>query len=430
MSEEAQVAIVGAGFAGLAAARRLAEHGVAVRILEARDRVGGRAHTLHPEGELPAELGPEYVHGEPEVTLRLLREARGQRERVATAHHLREGDRLVEFPDMWRRFARLVRHAPPPSRDESARDYLARQRMSRRDAHVFGALIEGFFAASLGDISIASIAADSGDEDEAETQTRVRDGYGSLASWLLARIRRLGGSVELGRVVRSIDWTRARVQVAYDGDGGAASLVARHAIITLPLGVLLAGDVTFYPQLGDHARALRYLAMGPAIKVVACLHRPIWREHAPADLAFVHGDGTAFPTFWVRSRGTAHQLTAWAGGPHARAFATLSGDAVVARALADFARTLAIPLGNLETAVAHHHFHDYNRDPFARGAYSYTRVGGGHAPAMLARPLGDRLFFAGEATDADYEGSVAGALASGERAADQVLERLRARRAA
>src|SRR5690606_16145886 len=110
MSEDTQVAIVGAGFAGLAAARRLAEHGVAVWVLEARDRVGGRAHTLHPEGELPAELGPEYIHGEPDVTSRLLRDARGERERVATSHHLREGDRLVEIPDMWRRFARLVRH--------------------------------------------------------------------------------------------------------------------------------------------------------------------------------------------------------------------------------------------------------------------------------------------------------------------------------
>jgi monoamine oxidase len=89
-----------------------------------------------------------------------------------------------------------------------------------------------------------------------------------------------------------------------------------------------------------------------------------------------------------------------------------------------------MPRGPLEAAVEHVHFHDYAADPFARGAYSYTRVGGSASAEVLARPLGDTLYFAGEATDAEYEGSVAGALTSGERAAHQILTRIGAHRRA
>ena len=76
--------------------------------------------------------------------------------------------------------------------------------------------------------------------------------------------------------------------------------------------------------------------------------------------------------------------------------------------------------------LQHYHFHDYQSDPWARGAYSYVRVGERHAPHELARPLADTLFFAGEATNANYEGTVTGALGSGNRAANQITRSLRA----
>jgi len=110
--------------------------------------------------------------------------------------------------------------------------------------------------------------------------------------------------------------------------------------------------------------------------------------------------------------------------PRACSRSTLAGhtaDQLVERAIDDFAATVDVPRARLASAVRHHHFHDYRADPCARGAYSYTRVSGTGAAEGLARPLGGRLFFAGEATNADYEGSVAGALASGARAAREVL---------
>ncbi len=427
MPDEPDVVVIGAGFAGLAAARELAERGLRVVVLEATERVGGRAHTLHPYSGVPAELGPEYIHGEPEVTLRLLRAAGLQREQFSDVHHVSRDGALVSQPDMWSRFGRLLRNAPAASRDISALEYLQRENMRRDDAMLFVTLVEDFYAAPLAEVSIAAIAADAGATRGEAAQTRPRAGYGPLAEWMRTRFEGAGGVIQYRSIVRAIDWHELTARVVYRHNGHDTSVRARRVIVTLPLGVLFAaGDdtrVQFYPALGDHLRAANQLAMGQVVKVVTCMRQPVWRHHTHA-LAFLHYPDTPFPTYWVREHGGGHQLTAWAGGPHAQALAGLDGQRLMMRVLDGFSRAIGMPRAELEDAVEHYHFHDFAADPFARGAYSYTRVGGTGAAEQLARPLGDTIYFAGEATDADYEGSVAAALMSGERAAHQVLQRV------
>jgi monoamine oxidase len=436
MSSAPDVAIIGAGMAGLAAARMLAEQGLEVVLIEGRDRVGGRVETIHSEAALPAELGPEYVHGEPVATIDLLREAGMGREAVHDIHHTVRDGLLAEEPRVWARFAEVLSKAPPPSRDMSARDFLARQRLSDHDRRLFEHLIEGYYGAPLGDISVASIVEDSsgasGDRESA--MTRVLGGYGPLALWMLDRMRAAGGHVLYGHVVRKIDWSTHRVRIDCQVGDVITCIVATRVIVTLPLGVLAqTGDdaIEFRPSLGAHGRAMSQLGMGQVVKPVICLNEEVWRDYVETPLHFVHAvPGAAFPTFWIRSQGDSHQLTAWSGGPGVHAFDDMTTEEIVVQALGDFGATLRIPEQRLEAAVDHYHFRNYAKDPFARGAYSYTRVGGSEAAAQLATPLGDVLYFAGEATDAEYEGSVAGALRSGYRAADQIVARLRGRRAA
>lgn len=418
-----QVAIVGAGFAGLNAARILAERGISVVVIEAREHFGGRARTVHDDGAaLPIELGPEYVHGCPDVTRTLAGKAGLEIESIHEIHRRREQGRVVEAGDVWERFATALEGAPDPLHDVSARAYLEQAHLSERDARIFATLVEGFYAAPLEDISIAGIAEDAGGAGDGDpAQTRLRAGYGALASWLASRLARENVTMHHGCVANAIAWGTGRVELACTRDGSELAITADRAIVTVPLGVLQAGTIRFSPSLGDHERALSRLAMGQVVKVVICLREPVWLDLGPNDLAFAHGDGTAFPTFWLRSRGKSTQLTAWAGGPHARALAGLSGDQLVERATDEFAVTVEEPRRLIASKVLHHHFHDYAADPFAYGAYSYTRVGGLGAAEQLAQPLRDTLFLAGEATDRDYEGSVAGALASGKRAAQQVL---------
>ena len=418
---ESQVAIIGAGFAGLAAARRLSEFGIGVELFEATGRVGGRAHTLHDATSgVPVELGPEFMHGRPEVTLAILRAAGFEVEDIAERHHLVQNGSLDPAPDMWERFAALLEHTKHMRNDRSARAYMERSKMAPDDAALFAMLVQGFYAAPLDDISVFGIASDAS-AGEGNAQTRPRGGYGALIDFLAKELRRSCVPINHSCEVHEIDWGGDRVEIDYRRGGQKGSAASERVIVTAPLGVLKSGTLRFRPALGSEVElALGQLGMGQVVKLVLCMKEPVWKS-AARGLEFVHhvdACDACFPTFWVHGD---HQLTAWAGGPHARALAGKSKEELVGHAVDDVARALGMPREPIADAIVHAHFHDYAADPYARGAYSYTRVGGSDAAAVLSRPLGNRVFLAGEATDRDYEGSVAGAIASGIRAAEQVL---------
>jgi monoamine oxidase len=421
--ESVDVAIVGAGVAGLAAARSLAQCGMRVAILEASHRVGGRVRTLEGHTPLPVELGPEFMHGTPhEQMLAIVREAELSLDPIVGARFLRRNGGLVDGGDLWSRVGELVQGAADADPGESARDYITRARMSAEDARLFAHFIESFYGAPLGDISIASVAEDAsgaGGDDSAH-QYRIRGGYGRLVAFL-AR----GLDTRLGHAVHAIDWGRGPVRIRYRSGAGDGELTADRVIVAVPIGVLQARAIRFSPPLGEHARAIAQLAMGQVQKIVVCLREPVWRPASPGELAFVHAPGGSFPTFWLRTLAPTQQLTAWAGGPHALVLAGASLDDLAERALASFAAAVGVPRWRLAAALLDYHAHDFHADPLARGAYSFTPVGGAGAAEMLARPIGDVMFFAGEATDVEYEGTVPGALASGLRAAGDVLDRAR-----
>ena len=413
MTNAVDVAIVGAGMAGLAAAKKLLDHGVAVTILEASDRIGGRARTLH-DG---IELGPEFVHGCPPSTLEIVRAADLELDDSSDEHYVRRGGKLENEGDLWAKLGKLL--AGVGEADESAQDYLARTPMSRDDASFFAMMVEGFYAAPLADISIRSVAADGSGAGGDEIQARIRGGYAKMIAWLEQRIA--GADLHLGAQVHEIAYDDAGVRLRYRDLDGAHMLPARRAIVTVPLSVLQRGSIALAPPLpASHRAALDQLAMGQVVKVLLCLRTPIWRDHAPRDLEFLHAANGRFPAFWVRTTGAAHVAVAWAGGPHAVQLASFTGDELANVAITELAAALGMPRVELAEQVLHHHFYDYARDPHALGAYSYTRVGGTEAWRTLAQPLG-ALAFAGEALDSQYEGTVAGALESGTRAAQRIL---------
>jgi len=167
--------------------------------------------------------------------------------------------------------------------------------------------------------------------------------------------------------------------------------------------------------------------------VVLRFRRPFWEEAlrfgagedgpGTREVKFLMGDG-AFPTWWTPSPVQAPLLTAWAGGD--AALRVLAGGDPVGTALASLAGMLGVERARVEAELEEGFFHDWQADPFARGAYSYGPAGALEARAELARPVGDTLFFAGEATAAGgWNGTVDGAIGSGRRAAREILERNR-----
>jgi len=230
-------------------------------------------------------------------------------------------------------------------------------------------------------------------------------------------------------VVRAVHWRRGAVELAGTSGGRAFRVRARAAVITAPVGVLKhPGALRFDPVPDGLKRALAGLGMGAATRLVFAFDRPAWNETralAGREAGFLHvGNGGPFPVWWTALPERAPMLVAWTGGPAADAIAAQPIALQRKVALRGLARALGTTAAKLEGAVTGAWTHDWQRDPYARGAYSYTRVGGANAARTLARGIEGTLFIAGEATVSEGSGTVEGALASGQRAARQVLRSL------
>jgi len=407
-----EVIVIGAGAAGLAAADELSQAGRQVLVLEARSRIGGRCWTRHFPGlSAPVELGAEFIHGRPPVTLALLQRAgraaldSARTQRFVTEGRLRAIDAFAEARKAMRNTAALK------AKDSSFATFLARKRgLSRRTRSFARMMVEGFDAADPSRASARAIVDEWCASPQLGAQFRPLGGYSALLG-SLAR-----GDVRLQSVVREIRWERGSVEVRGECLGTQFRYRAPKAIVTLPLGVLQSGAVRFIPALKEKRPALKKLASGPVVKIALRFRAAFWEEQHP-EVAFFHSPAAAFPTFWTPLPMRAPFLIGWAGGPKAVRLAGLKRDEVVRRAL----HSLKSIFGRQEELVAIY-VHDWQADPYARGAYSYVTVGGEGAREALQAPLGETLYFAGEATDTQGEaGTVAGALQSGLLAARQLI---------
>lgn len=453
------VVVIGAGAAGLAAARMLSEHELSVAVLEARDRIGGRAHTLHlRESGLPVELGAEFVHGRPHETLTIARAAGLTLVELDGTSWVSQGGRLVA--EDWNDDEEDERTGQDGGEDGSMgailragaewqgedlsfqsllNDRFAGERwaLARRQASGY---VEGFDAAfparaSVRWLALTEAAAAS---IEGERQFRPLEGYDRLFAWLRDGLSSEQAELRLRTVAREVRWERGRVEVAALSPLGTEleTVEARAAIVTLPLGVLAAppdasGAVRFVPEPPGKREALALLEMGHVVKVVFRFREMFW-DTAPGSishpglpalpgLSFLFSDDAVMPTWWTSYPLLAPVLTGWVGGPRAAALAQHADDAIVAQALDALARVLSVEHSALDALLDGCHVHNWSADPFSRGGYSYVRVGGLEAPRQLGAPVADTLFFAGEATDdTGNTGTVHAALASGLRAASEV----------
>jgi monoamine oxidase len=242
----------------------------------------------------------------------------------------------------------------------------------------------------------------------------------------------LDGVLRLGHVVRRVEGRRGGVRVHAAPPSGLPlrRIDARAAIVTRPLGVLQStppatGAVAFDPEPPGLRAALQGMAAGHVSRVTLQFDEPFWeRAHGDAMplLSFVHGRGDEFPVWWTTFPAHAPLLTGWTGGPAAARINSRGRDGVVDSAIASIARLLDVRPARVRARLMDAWHHDWDADPFARGAYSYPVVGGEDASSRLARPVARTLLFAGEAANTEgATGTVHGAIASGERAARRLL---------
>jgi monoamine oxidase len=194
----------------------------------------------------------------------------------------------------------------------------------------------------------------------------------------------------------------------------------------LPLGVLKTRElVQFHPRLEDKQNALRGLEMGHVVKIVFAFQERFWTAASADELQFLVTQDEPFRGFWTSYPVYAPTLVAWSGGPDADLLANLTSEQRADRALDSLARALHVSRARVDAQVVTWATHDWGADAFARGAYSYVLVGGMESQAVLAQPVEDTLFFAGEATElAGHQATVHGALFAGQRAAGEVIRSL------
>jgi monoamine oxidase len=437
--KEPETIVIGAGAAGLAAARTLSDAGRAVTVLEARPRIGGRILTVHDRGwPLPVELGAEFMHGEAEATREIADRAGLAVVELPDAHVWAERGRIRPMGEVWTRLGKALRKIDTRTADVSLARFLARHRVPGPQRALARVFIEGYYAAHVDRVSAHSLASGADEIDEPQRQYRLADGYFGIVAWLRAALDPERAQVRMGSVVEEVRWRRGHVVVIYRSAGGARpkAIEARSAVITLPLGVLKAqegeaGAVRFDPMPRALRDAVDRLEVSQVCKVVLRFREPVWektgffrrRASRGVGVTFLHDRTGDFPTWWAARPWQAPIMTAWAGGPRADALADLDEAALLDRALAGLGRMLDVPRARLGEQLESWRTHDWRRDPYSRGAYSYVGVFGLPAQRALARPVEGTLFFAGETTEPDEMGTVAGALASGRRAARRILQR-------
>ena len=432
---DCDVIVIGAGAAGLMAAGELLEAGLRVTLLESRDRVGGRIWTRRePSVAVPIELGAEFIHGQAPVTQRLLERAGSALIEAADAHFgLEQGELKLRGGDFPRILAAMERSRALAQADMSFDEFLDQHlaaRLTPAQRRYARMMAEGFDAADTARASARAIVTEwTGDTLGGGPQSRPQGGYESLLRALMARLTGARVHLKLQAPVRSVRFTRGSVEVAGEFCGSAFTLQAPRALVALPLGVLqerpgAPAAVSFSPPLEAKRAALEGLVSGQIIKLQLLFAHAFWEKlHGGRyrDAGFFHAPEAEFPTFWTPAPARAPLLVAWAGGPRAQRLATGSApEDLVRKAIASLGKLFGQDL-DLFGELRAWYYHDWQQDPHARGAYSYVAVGAQAARAALAEPLNDTLFFAGEATDEEEGGTVAGALLSGQRAAREIL---------
>ena len=417
MSPTKDVIVIGAGMAGLAAARTLAEAGLRVTLLEARDRVGGRIYTV-PGDPLPIELGAEFIHGLPQELITLVDEAgltrfelEGEtrcfqeelgKDRLGPCGNQREVDQLFD----------QLSHFIPPEADLSFSEFVAQRGLSEEAATLATNYVEGFNAADAKRISIFALAKQQAAEDliAGDRVFRVAEGYSRVPEFLLGRFLAAGGEWIPSALVRSVSWQPCSAQVETET---GRTFQGNAVVITLPLGVLQARTVSIIPQ-PKILTVADQLVMGAAARVVYEFDLRFW----PEDLGFFFAPQEIPPTWWTTNPKPSSMVTGWIAGSKLTELRTSKLEEAGLAALSKILGTDA------RRRLRRLHHHDWQADPLSRGAYTYVPQGAIHASDELSLPVQSTLFFAGEHTDTSgHWGTVHGALRSGYRAAEQVIEK-------
>jgi monoamine oxidase len=426
IDKDKQVVVIGAGVAGLSAARRLHDAGLGVLLLEGRERIGGRVWTSHAWADTPLDMGASWIHGiDGNPITALAKEIKAQT--AATDYEnawLYDVDGALLGDAEWEEVqgygadvvlaavkAKLCLLGDDYSLQEAIEntldlDSLSRQERQRLNFYL-NTNIEHEYAADVAELSAKHF--DEGDEFDGG-DVIFPDGYDQIVNKLAA-----GLEIKLGHVVEKIAYDEQQVTIVTN----QGSFAADYAVITLPLGVLQSGRVTFEPPLpASKQEAINSLGFGVLNKLYLRFPTAFWPKEADVLNHISENKGE-----WAEWLNIYHYIDApillgFNAAEYGRAIEALSDEEIVAAAMTVLRKLYGDRIPEPEAWQLSR----WASDPFAFGSYSFNAVGSsGETREQLAQPVNERLFFAGEATSEEYAATVHGAYLSGQREAERIL---------
>lgn len=400
------VAIIGAGAAGLGAANALKDSGLSTIVLEARDRVGGRAHTIQAAPDVVFDLGCGWLHSANrnsfvgiagQLNFEVNKDLPPWRERAyGKAFPQAERDDFVLALD---EFYDRLQAAAGSGKDGPANRYLEPGNRWNPMIDAISTYVNG---CELDQLSILDYDA----YQDTNINWRVRRGYGALVAAYGAQV-----PVALNCEVRLIDHSGKRVRI----ETSRGTLEAHKVIVTVPTNLIADEAIRFSPDLPDKVDAARGLPLGLADKVMLALDDP---EALPKE-GNLRGATmrTEMGTYHIRPFGQPC-IEGFFGGRFAQALEDAGDGAIAAHSIDEIVSLLGNDFRRKLKPLKESR---WSHDPFARGSYSHALPGHAGKRAVLAAPVDGRLFFAGEATSPHFFSTAHGALDSGERAAKEVL---------
>jgi monoamine oxidase len=405
MSQVFDAVIVGAGAAGIAAGRRLARAGVSFTMLEARNRIGGRAHTVTLTW--PLDLGCGWLHSGDRNVWSGIAEASGfEVDRTPAPWQRESGDQGITreeqaaFGKALSEFNDHVHAHAEEGEPLAASAFLEPGNPANVMINAVFAYISG---ASLDQID----ARDYARYDDDGVNWRVRAGYGAMIAAYGAEL-----PVMLETIVSGIDHSGAVLRL----DTSRGAVEAKSVIVAVPTSRL--GAIAFTPALKDKFAAAEALPLGHAEKLYFALKDA---EEFPSDGHLFASDRRAeMGTYHLRPLGRP-VIEGFFGGELSKSLAEAGPEAMVAYAKEELANVLGSSFPARLTTLA---TSSWSIDPHTLGGYSYAKPGFADQRAVLAAPVDNRIFFAGEACSRNRYSTAHGAYETGYAAAEQVLTAL------